>query len=122
MVIVCDSSKQVQQLGRFPLPIEVVPFGWKHTKHMVEEVLLPHVASNQVNLRVKEGTPIITDSQNFILDCECQRIQDPRGLSLVLNQIPGVVENGLFLYEANTLVVGKMDGNTEVLSRTTLKP
>ena len=111
MIVIADAAKEVQHLGAFPLPIEVIPFGWQTTMALVEETLQSmDVASRKVTLRMNGAQPLLTDEQNYILDLHLQRIGNPRQLALVLNQIPGVVENGLFIDICDVLVLGHSDG------------
>ncbi len=119
VIIICDETKRVKQLGRFPLPVEVVQFGWVQTQKRIEK-MLPAFDVQQVKIerREKGGKPIVTDSGNFILDCHCLAIGNPEGLETSLNTIPGVVENGLFNREANGVVVGCFDGTTAVQMKT----
>lgn len=115
MIVIADLSKQVETLGAFPLPVEVVPFGWQTTKALVEETLVNlDVLGRDISLRKNGDAPFITDEGNFILDLHLRRIGNPRQLSLVLNQIPGVVENGLFIDICDVVVIGKGDGSVEV--------
>lgn len=115
MIVIADTSKQVGTLGAFPLPVEVVPFGWQTTKALIEEVLTNlDVLGRSVSLRLNVDEPFRTDEGNFILDLHLRRIAHPQQLSLVLNQIPGVVENGLFLDICDIVVIGHADGTVEV--------
>ena len=115
MVVIADISKQVETLGAFPLPLEVIPFGWQTTKTLVEEALIGmDVLGRTTSLRMKGEAPFITDEGNHILDLHLNRIGNPRQLSLVLNQIPGVVENGLFIDICDAVVIGYGDGRVEV--------
>jgi len=115
MVVIADISKRVETLGAFPLPIEVIPFGWQTTKALVEETLVSmDVLGNKVTLRLNGETPFITDEGNYILDLHLNRIGNPRQFSLVINQIPGVVENGLFIDICDAVVIGFGDGKVEV--------
>ena len=115
MVVIADISKQVETLGSFPLPLEVIPFGWQTTKTLVEEALIGmDVLGRTTSLRMKGDAPFITDEGNHILDLHLNRIGNPRQLSLVLNQIPGVVENGLFIDICDAVVIGYGDGRVEV--------
>lgn len=115
MVVIADISKQVETLGAFPLPLEVIPFGWQTTKTLVEEALIGmDVLGRTTSLRMKGDAPFITDEGNHILDLHLNRIGNPRQLSLVLNQIPGVVENGLFIDICDAVVIGYGDGRVEV--------
>lgn len=115
MVVIADISKQVETLGAFPLPIEVIPFGWQTTRTLVEEVLVGlDVMGRSSSLRMNGDAPFITDEGNHILDLHLNRIGNARQLSLVLNQIPGVVENGLFIDICDAVVIGYGDGRVEV--------
>jgi ribose 5-phosphate isomerase A len=115
MIVIADAAKEVQQLGAFPLPIEVIPFGWQTTKALVEEMLVSmDVLARDVTLRMNGERPLVTDESNYILDLHLKRIGNPRQLALVLNQIPGVVENGLFIDICDIVVVGHGDGRVTV--------
>ena len=115
MVVIADLSKQVDTLGNFPLPVEVIPFGWQTTKALVEEMLSNiDVMGRSASLRLNGAEPFRSDEGNYILDLHLRRIAEPAQLSLVLNQIPGVVENGLFLDICDVLVIGNSDGTVEV--------
>lgn len=115
MVVIADISKQVETLGSFPLPVEVIPFGWQTTKTLIEETLIGmDVLGRSTSLRMNGDVPFFTDEGNHILDLHLNRIGQPRQLSLVLNQIPGVVENGLFIDICDAVVIGYGDGRVEV--------
>ena len=115
MVVIADASKRVETLGAFPLPIEVIPFGWQTTKTLVEEMLIGmDVMGNETRLRMNGDVPFVTDEGNHIIDLHLNRIGNPRQLSLVLNQVPGVVENGLFIDICDAVVIGYGDGRVEV--------
>ena len=115
MIVIADAAKEVQQLGAFPLPIEIIPFGWQTTKALVEETLVAlDVMSRDVSLRMNGDRPLITDEANYIIDLHLKRIGNPRQLALVLNQIPGVVENGLFIDICDIVVIGHGDGRVTV--------
>ena len=114
MVVIADVSKQVETLGAFPLPIEVIPFGWQTTKALVEEMLIGmDVLGRTTSLRMNGEAAYVTDEGNHILDLHLNRIGNARQLSLVLNEIPGVVENGLFIDICDAVVVGYGDGRVE---------
>jgi ribose 5-phosphate isomerase A len=117
MVAIVDESKKVQRLGRFPLPIEVVPFAWRSTERHLQN-LFKRNGYADVRIDVRGGTekPLITDSGHYLLDCHLQAIADPEPLALNLNQIPGVVEHGLFIGIATDAAVGKADGTAETIS------
>lgn len=115
MIVIADVSKSVETLGNFPLPIEVIPFGWQATKTLVEETLINlDVMGRSSTLRMNMDKPFRTDEGNFILDLHLHRIGNARQLSLVLNQIPGVVENGLFIDICDIVVIGHGDGRVEI--------
>jgi ribose 5-phosphate isomerase A len=117
MVAIVDESKKVQRLGRFPLPIEVVPFAWRSTERHLQN-LFKRNGYADVRIDVRGGTekPLITDSGHYLLDCHLQAIADPESLALNLNQIPGVVEHGLFIGIATNAAVGKADETAETIS------
>ena len=117
MICVVDDSKLVETLGAFPLPLEVVQFGWKTTRHSVRE-LLAAAGYGDVELarRTVGEEPLVTDSGNYILDAELGRITDKALLVDRLNRIPGVVENGLFVGVAAETVVGHADGGADIVS------
>jgi ribose 5-phosphate isomerase A len=115
MIVIADAAKEVAQLGAFPLPVEIIPFGWQTTKALVEETLVGlDVLGRDVTLRMNGDSPLVTDEANFIIDLHLKRIGNPRQLALVLNQIPGVVENGLFIDICDVVIVGHGDGRVVV--------
>lgn len=115
MIVIADAAKEVETLGAFPLPIEVIPFGWQTTRALVEETLVSmDVLNRQVSLRMNGDSPFITDEDNHILDLNLKRIGNPRQLAMVINQMPGVVENGLFIDICDVVVIGHGDGKVEV--------
>lgn len=115
MIVIADLTKQVDTLGAFPLPVEIIPFGWQTTKALIEEMLSNvDVLGRSASLRLSGSEPFRTDEGNLILDLHLRRIAQPAQVSLVLNQIPGVVENGLFLDICDVLVIGNADGTVEV--------
>ncbi|WP_114964636.1 ribose-5-phosphate isomerase RpiA [Alkalilacustris brevis] len=115
MIVITDIAKEVSVLGRFPLPVEVIPFGWKATRALIEETLAGlDVLGHEVTLRMDGDAPFRTDEGNLILDLALMRIGNPRQVSLVLNQIPGIVENGLFIDICDMVVIGNGDGRVEL--------
>lgn len=115
MIVIADAAKEVVNLGAFPLPVEVVPFGWQTTRALIEEVLVGmDVLGRNTALRLNGAQPFVTDEGNYIVDLHLNRIGNPRQLSLVMNQIPGVVENGLFIDICDVVVIGSGDGKVEV--------
>lgn len=105
LVIIADHTKLVQQLGAFPLPVEVIPFGWKQVQRRIREIY--HVDSS---LRLKDNQPLITDHGHYILDCHFGQIPDALTLHITLNTMPGVVDNGLFIRMATSTIIGYPDG------------
>jgi len=102
MVVVADASKQVQRLGRFPLPVEVIRFA--------QALVAKRIAAMgaQVELRLKpDKTPYVTDENNNILDCRFGVIQDADRLARELSQMPGVVEHGLFIGMASVALFAR---------------
>lgn len=115
MVVIADVGKEVETLGTFPLPVEVIPFGWQTTQALVEETLVSmDVLGRESTLRMNGEVPYVTDEGNHIIDLHLKRIGNARQLALVLNQMPGVVENGLFIDICDTVVLGFGDGKVEV--------
>ena len=114
MIVIADATKKVETLGAFPLPVEVIGFGMGTTKMLLEEMLEGlDVMGNKAVLRMQDGAPFVTDEGNHILDLHLGRIGNARQLSLILNQVPGVVENGLFIDICDVIVTGHGDGTVE---------
>ena len=114
-VVLVDHTKRVPVLGgTFPLPIEVVPFGWGSTARQIEAL-----TQSRVVLRERNGAPFRTELGNLILDVHLSRIDRPQELESVLNHIPGVVETGLFVGRTDVLIVGTPHGTeTHIVKRT----
>lgn len=118
MIVIADAGKQVARLGAFPLPIEVIGFGWQATRTLVERLLGDcDVAGREVTLRMDGARPYATDEGNRILDLHLGRIGDARGLAAALNRVPGVVENGLFVDICDRVIIGHEDGRVEMRDR-----
>ncbi|EFM09946.1 ribose 5-phosphate isomerase [Paenibacillus curdlanolyticus YK9] len=109
-IVIVDDSKVVPQLGKFPLPVEIVPFAFELTMGK-----LNRLGSNGI-LRMQGDQPFVTDNGNYIVDCHMERIADAARLSEQLHAIPGVVEHGLFIQLADTIIVGSEEG-AELLNR-----
>jgi len=104
LVVVVGENKLVDYLGqRFYLPVEVLPFCWKRVKSELEQMFEKVVKRD-----------FVTDNKNYILDCY-GRIEGPKTLERELNNIPGVVENGLFTKNTGRVVVGKDNGEVEII-------
>ena len=115
MIVIADTTKKVEALGAFPLPVEVLGFGISTTQMLLEELLEGlDVMGNRAVPRVQDGALFVTDEGNHILDLHLGRIGDARQLALILNQVPGVVENGLFIDICDVIVTGHGDGSVEV--------
>jgi ribose 5-phosphate isomerase A len=102
LVIIADSSKQVAVLGKFPLPVEVIPFA--------QPLVAKRIAALGASVKIrqdKSGKPFATDEGHCILDCSFGQIPDPPALSSELKAIPGVVEHGLFIDLATVVLVAK---------------
>jgi ribose 5-phosphate isomerase A len=111
MVVMADVSKKVETLGKFPLPVEVVRFGYMATRNMIEMLAADAGCSGTITLRLgKDGQPYVTDGGNYIYDCAFGRIEEPDALDEALKLIPGVVENGMFLGIADAAIVAGPGG------------
>ncbi|CAN7492218.1 ribose-5-phosphate isomerase RpiA [Bosea sp. LjRoot237] len=111
MIVIADTGKQVETLGRFPLPIEVVPFGLEATRRAVAAAIASAGAHGELVLRRRaDGGVLLTDGGHYILDAHLGRIELPEVLGLALNQVPGVVEHGLFLDLATAAFLAGADG------------
>lgn len=112
-IVVVDHTKQVSILGgAFPLPIEVIPFGWGSTIREIESL-----TKSRIVLRERNGAPFLTEAGHFIVDVHLDRIAQPGELETALNLIPGVVETGLFVGRTDVLIVGTPQGVRTVLAR-----
>lgn len=110
MIVIADKSKVVDTLGRFPLPIEVNRFGLRATELAIAAAAGRLGLSGDINLRMTDSQPFVTDGDHFILDASFGRIPDTRAVSEALHAIPGVVEHGLFIGLASAAVVAGSDG------------
>lgn len=105
-IVMVDHTKQVPVLGGgFPLPIEVIPFGWGSTARKIEAL-----TKSRVVLRERKGVPFKTEAGHLIVDVHIDRVDRPGELEAALNLIPGVVESGLFVGRTNVLIVGTLQG------------
>lgn len=112
MIVIADPSKQVERLGQFPLPVEVTPFGFTITaKKIFDALCASGIDKPRVELRTINGRdPLVTDGGNHIFDCHCGRIPDADATAARLSSVPGVVEHGLFLSMARTVIIGNEGG------------
>jgi ribose 5-phosphate isomerase A len=106
LIIIIDEKKDVETLGAFPLPVEVIRFGWRHVKQKIEAAYNIHTT-----LREKENKIFVTDHQHYILDCYFNSIPVPAQVNAALHLIPGVVETGLFVSMATKIIIGYANGD-----------
>ena len=99
-IVIADSSKVVTRLGKFPLPVEVIPIACPVVTRKLLSIGVPSTIR-----RLSTGSEFITDEGNLILDCECGEIQDPDALAASIRNIVGVVEHGLFLHMAERALI-----------------
>ncbi len=115
MVVIADQSKWVAQLGRFPLPIEVAPFGLGATLIALHKAIAACQGTGSLAVRQgRDGHAFVTDGGHWIIDAALGRIDDPKVLSAALSGIPGVMEHGLFIGLAQTAILAGPDGITVV--------
>jgi ribose 5-phosphate isomerase A len=111
MVVIADESKWVSVLGRFPLPVEIAPFGATVTQRMVEAVVSDAGNAVPAPLRLdRNGHAFVTDGGHWLLDAQLRRIADPLALASKLSAIPGVMQHGLFIGLAQAAIVAGPDG------------
>jgi ribose 5-phosphate isomerase A len=111
LIIIVDESKDVKVLGAFPLPVEVVPFASEWTLEALEQT------GCRVEWRMKDGERFLTDNGNYIADCRYGTIENPQELEIRLNQIPGVVDNGLFINMADQVIIARANGQIDVRNK-----
>ena len=114
LLIVVDETKLVQNLNKvFPLPVEVLPSAWKQVKDKISEMN----GVSSLRMATKKAGPIVTDQGNLILDVLFNDgIKDPKSIEMSINNIPGVLENGLFVDLTDKVLVGKIENNIPILS------
>lgn len=111
LIIIVDETKLVKHLGKFPLPVETVIFGWE--KSFQKLYLLDCLPK----LRLEYNKPFVTDNGNYIIDCAFSEILNPAELHEKINSIVGVVENGLFVNMASKIVAGFENGDIKVFQK-----
>lgn len=109
MIVIADESKAVTTLGKFPLPVEIVPFAWEWTVADLAKL------GCKPELRRSGDGLYKTDNGNYIADCYFGAIASAPELALSLQRIPGVVEHGLFIGIASMAIIGKSDGTIEIV-------
>ena len=114
LLIVVDETKLVQNLNEsFPLPVEVLPNAWKQ----VQEVILEMNCRSTLRMATKKAGPVVTDQGNLILDVLFNDgIKNPKEIEMSINNIPGVLENGLFVDLTDKVLVGKIENNIPVVN------
>jgi ribose 5-phosphate isomerase A len=117
VVAIADESKLVKKLGTFPLPVEVTPWGVKATAWKIERAYKMLNMDVQMTARSKDGKVFRTDGGNCIIDCMTNELKEPDRLDMVLNNIPGVVNNGLFIGICGIAYIGRADGRVDELTR-----
>lgn len=111
MIVIADDGKLVSTLGRFPLPIEVVPFGLEATRRAVARAIAASGSAGELKLRLRpDGDTLVTDGGHFILDAHLGAIERPELLAQALNMVPGVVEHGLFIGLATGAILAGAEG------------
>jgi ribose 5-phosphate isomerase A len=120
-IIIVDESKLVSRLGKFPLPVEVAPFGWEMTRRQLEKLGCTTRLRMQADMpgakAALDNAIFLTDNGHYILDCSFGSIADPALLHSQVNGIVGVMDNGLFIDMADLVVVGNKDGSTGTIRR-----
>ncbi|EHS58688.1 ribose-5-phosphate isomerase A (phosphoriboisomerase A) (PRI) [Paenibacillus sp. Aloe-11] len=111
LIIIVDESKDVKVLGTFPLPVEVVPFASEWTLEALRQT------GCQAEWRIQDGERYLTDNGNYIADCRYGTIENPQELEIRLNQIPGVVENGLFINMADQVIIARANGQIDIRNK-----
>jgi len=113
LLIVVDETKLVQNLNQsFPLPVEVLPNAWKQVQGVMSEMN----GSSSLRMATKKAGPIVTDQGNLILDVLFDEgIKNPKDIEMTINNIPGVLENGLFVDLTDKVLVGKIEKNSPVV-------
>jgi len=111
LVIIADNTKLVKQLGAFPLPVEVIPYGWKQVQRRIGGLY-----NIPVSIRMKDENILVTDHGHYILDCRFDKIKKPEIIAAELNALPGVVENGLFIKMASIAIIAGPAGDIQTLS------
>jgi len=115
MIVIADASKWVAVLGRFPLPIEVNPFGLAVTRRAIGEACARSGLAGELRVRqTPDGHVFVTDGGHWIVDAQLGQIADPPRLAALLNAIPGVVDHGLFIGIASVAILAGSDGSRVV--------
>jgi ribose 5-phosphate isomerase A len=116
MIVIADDTKKVDTLGKFPLPIEIVPFGVKSTAMKIEHASRWAGCEGPLALRIRDEELFVTDNGNVIIDCAFGEIPDAQKLASALSTIPGLVDHGLFIDMAGLAILGGSNG-IEIIER-----
>jgi ribose 5-phosphate isomerase A len=116
MVVIADESKRIGRIGKFPLPIEVIPFGWRATAWKIDRAFKLMKIEAKMTLRVKDGKPVATDAGHFIIDCAMKGDLEPKRAESIIRCLPGVVDTGLFIGICGMVFMGTAKG-VETLKR-----
>ena len=109
-IVIVDESKVVENLGAFPVPVEVIP----DASRIVIQTLEDMGAECEIRMAQRKDGPVITDNGNFVIDAKFSEIESPSHLEIDLNSIPGVVENGIFSQMVDRVIVGTSEGTKEL--------
>jgi ribose 5-phosphate isomerase A len=115
-IVITDASKKVETLGRFPLPVEVAPFGLRVTQNAVTRAAAAVGCVGALTLRQRDGRPFVTDGGHVILDCAFGAIPDPQALAAALDPLPGVMGHGLFIGLARAVICAQ-DGDIVIYEK-----
>ncbi|MBV9387022.1 MAG: ribose-5-phosphate isomerase RpiA [Chroococcidiopsidaceae cyanobacterium CP_BM_ER_R8_30] len=111
-IVVVDSSKIVDRLGSsFPVPVEVIPMAIAPVMRAIEKL----GGQPELRMGVKKAGPVITDQGNMVIDVKFDNISDPAGLEKTLNNIPGVLENGIFVGVTDLVLIGEVQNNQPIV-------
>ena len=114
-LIIVDDTKMVDYLGEFPLPVEIINFSPNTTINLLKRAFKTCNLDPEIVIRVNsDGSNVITDGGNIILDCHCGEISDPNLLKKKIEEIPNIITSGFFLNMLNSVFVGDEEGSTEV--------
>ncbi|BAC14655.1 ribose 5-phosphate isomerase [Oceanobacillus iheyensis HTE831] len=109
-IVIASGKKKIKKLGSFPVPVEVVPFGWQATEQRLQQF------GCQTNLRMVEEDIFVSDNQNYIIDCDFKEIDDAEALHRSLKQIVGVIETGIFINMVDKAIVAD-NGELSILEK-----
>lgn len=109
-IVIASGEKKVRELGAFPVPVEVVPFGWQATEQRLQQL------GCLTKLRLLNGAIFVSDNQNYIIDCDFKKIDDVEALHASLKQIVGVIETGIFTLKVDKAIIAD-NGQISVMEK-----